>query len=71
MAAPQMSIRQRREWNRRLLEKLEAVEKATEELHQEMAKANDAGMSAYAISLPLASSTVTVQKIIDGVRNPG
>lgn len=65
-----LTNRQKREWNKRLIAAQEAVEAATEELHQEMVKANDAGLTPYAISLPLGSTSSTVQKLIEAARDP-
>lgn len=71
MAASKLTIRQQREWNRKLLAKLEAIEKATDDLHLEMQRASEAGLSAYAISRPLNMAQETVKKIIDSVTDAG
>lgn len=71
MSVSRLTIRQQREWSRKLLAKLEAVEKATDDLHAEMQRASEAGLSAYAISRPINMAQETVKKILDSANDAG
>lgn len=64
-----LTVRQKREWAKRLIAKQEAVELAQEALAEEIFLANEGGMSAYAIAAPLGSTGPTIHKIIEGVRD--
>lgn len=64
-----LSVRQKREWAKRLIAKQEAIEAAQEELAAEILQASEAGLSAYAIASPLGSTSATIHKIIKGARD--
>lgn len=64
-----LSVRQKREWAKKLIAKQEAIEQAQEELAREIWEAHEAGMSSYAIASPLGSTSATIRKIIEGVRD--
>lgn len=65
-----LSVRQKRDWAKKLIAKQEAIEQAQEELAQEIREAHKAGLSAYAIASPLGSTSTTVRKILEGGRDP-
>lgn len=64
MAKAIMPVRQKREWDKKLLAAQEEVEAAQEKLAAVMAAASKAGMTPYAIAKPIGSTSTTVKKTL-------
>lgn len=65
---PDMSVRERRSWSRRLLDAQEAVEAAEETRNKLMAEAYDVGMSFASIENATGIGPHTVRNLINDAR---